>query len=84
MRGIVVADTRPLYAARDPNDDNHERSQRELRRLMSQNLKVVVPYPPLLKTTSLLMAHLAFVRVTGFLESSLGGRCGGGRCREKV
>jgi uncharacterized protein len=41
----VLADTGPLYAARDPDDSHHERSQGDLARLKAQNLKVVVPYP---------------------------------------
>jgi predicted nucleic acid-binding protein len=68
LRGIVLADTGPLYAARDPNDDNHERSQHELRRLKSQNLKVVVPYPTLLESYSLVMRELGIRTAHEFLE----------------
>jgi predicted nucleic acid-binding protein len=58
LRGIVLADTGPLYAARDPDDDLHGRSQDDLGRLRSQNLKVVVPYPILLESYSLVMRRL--------------------------
>ena len=58
MRGIVLADTGPLYAARAPNDTNHGRAHDELARLRAQNLKVVVPYPILLESYSLVMRKL--------------------------
>ncbi|MBD0327794.1 MAG: hypothetical protein ICV68_15270 [Pyrinomonadaceae bacterium] len=58
MRGIVLADTGPLYAARDPGDTHHGRSHDELARLRAQNLKVVVPYPILLESYSLVMRKL--------------------------
>jgi uncharacterized protein len=73
LRGIVLADTGPLYAARDPNDDNHERSQRELRRLILQNLKVVVPYPTLLESYSLVMRELGIRTAHEFLEEVVRG-----------
>lgn len=58
MRGIVLADTGPLYAARDPSDTHHGRAHAELARLRAQNLKVVVPYPILLESYSLVMRKL--------------------------
>lgn len=80
MRGIVLADTGPLYAARDPDDTHHNRAHDELARLRAQNLKVVVPYPILLKSYSLVMrklgnreAHalLAEVTSTSFLTNAM-------------
>ncbi len=79
MIGIVLADTGPLYAAQDPDDTHHSRSQWDLARLQAQNLKVVVPYPILLESYSLVMrklgiqqAHalLAQVTDTSFLENA--------------
>ena len=67
MRGIVLADTGPLYAARDPDDAYHDRSQSELRRLRGQNLKVVVPYPILLESYSLVMRQLGNPEAHAFL-----------------
>jgi uncharacterized protein len=58
LRGIVLADTGPLYAARDPSDTYHGRAHDELARLRAQNLKVVVPYPILLESYSLVMRKL--------------------------
>jgi predicted nucleic acid-binding protein len=58
LRGIVLADTGPLYAARDSSDTYHSRAHDELARLRAQNLKVVVPYPILLESYSLVMRKL--------------------------
>jgi uncharacterized protein len=58
LRGIVLADTGPLYAARDPSDTHHDRAHDELARLQAQNLKVVVPYPILLESYSLVLLKL--------------------------
>jgi predicted nucleic acid-binding protein len=58
LRGIVLADTGPLYAARDPSDTYHGRAHDELARLRARNLKVVVPYPILLESYSLVMRKL--------------------------
>ena len=58
MRGIVLADTGPLYAARDPDDTHHDRTHDELAHLRAQNLKVVVPYPILLESYSLVRHKL--------------------------
>jgi uncharacterized protein len=58
LRGIVLVDTGPLYAARDSSDTYHSRAHDELARLRAQNLKVVVPYPILLERYSLVMRKL--------------------------
>lgn len=63
----MLADTGPLYAARDPNDTLHNRSQRELTQLKSLNLKVVVPYPALLESFSLVMRKLGTREARKFL-----------------
>ena len=63
----MLADTGPLYAARDPDDTHHERSQRDLDRLEAQNLKVVVPYPALLESYSLVMRKLGNREAHDFL-----------------
>jgi uncharacterized protein len=54
LRGIVLADTGPLYAARDPDDTYHDRARNDLLRQQAENIKVVVPYPILLESYSLL------------------------------
>jgi uncharacterized protein len=73
LRGIVLADTGPLYAARDPDDARHIRSQRELGQLGSQNLKVVVPHPTLLESYSLVMRKLGIDAAHMFLVEIIQG-----------
>ncbi|MGH9327402.1 MAG: hypothetical protein ACRD2B_12060 [Terriglobia bacterium] len=51
----VLADTGPLYAAVDP-EDAHQRSQRELPRLVRERRDVVVPYPTLLECYTLVLS----------------------------
>jgi predicted nucleic acid-binding protein len=73
LRGIVLADTGPLYAVRDADDDQHSCAQRELGRLRSQNLKVVVPYPALLESYTLVMRRLGIREAHGFLHEVVRG-----------
>lgn len=63
----MLADTGPLYAARDPDDHHHDRSQAELRRLRSLHLKVIVPYPILLEAYSLIVRKLGSREAHRFL-----------------
>lgn len=58
MRAAVVADTGPLYAAVDPSDTHHKRAQRELRRLAQENREVVVAYPTLLESYTLVLSRM--------------------------
>ena len=51
----MLADTGPLYAAADPSDQYHRRSQDELRRIEQQQMVVVVCYPTILETYSLIV-----------------------------
>jgi predicted nucleic acid-binding protein len=73
LRGIILADTGPLYAARDRDDSYHHRSQDELGRLRSQNLKVVVPYPTLIESYTLVMRELGIREAHGFLHEVVQG-----------
>ena len=50
MKRSVLADTGPLYAALDPDDQYHEQAQRELKRLNRDRRQVVVAYPILLES----------------------------------
>ena len=63
----MLADTGPLYAALDPDHTHHERSHRDLDRLEDENLKVVVPYPALLESYSLVMRKLGNREAHDFL-----------------
>ncbi|WP_229491094.1 type II toxin-antitoxin system VapC family toxin [Nostoc favosum] len=54
----VIADTGPLYAAYDPSDSYHSQALAEVERLTQQNLTVLIPYPILLETHSLILKRL--------------------------
>ena len=47
MKRTVLADTGPLYAAVDPDDEYHARAQRELKRLAREKREVVLACPTL-------------------------------------
>lgn len=51
----LLADTGPLYAAALPSDQYHERAQRDVQRIREDALAVIVPYPVLMETYSLLL-----------------------------
>ncbi len=54
MRAVVLADTGPLYAAVDPEDEHHARARRELQQLDRERRDVLVLYPTLLEAYSLI------------------------------
>ncbi len=54
IRGII-ADTGPLYAAIDIDDQYHQRSQQELKIINQQKLAILVPYPIYLETHKLIL-----------------------------
>lgn len=68
MRGVVLTDTGPLYALRDPDDARHARARGELARLGGGGLAVAVPYPVLLEAYSLVMRKLGLVEARAFLS----------------
>ena len=55
---MVLADTGPLYAAIDPDDQYHSRAQRELRELAQGGFTVLLAYPTLLETYTLVRYRL--------------------------
>lgn len=67
MRGAVLADTGPLYAALDPTDDNHRRAQRDIQRLSEEGLGVSVTYPTLCEGYSLVLHKLGPERARSWL-----------------
>lgn len=73
MKRAVLADTGPLYAAVDPDDEHHARAQRELRRLARDKREVVLAYPTLLEAYTLVLYRLGNKTASGWLEDTLGG-----------
>lgn len=68
MSKAVLADTGPLYAANDEQDEHHERALRDLRRLALQKREVIILYPTLLECFSLLLFRLGHSAATGWLN----------------
>ena len=65
----VIADTGPLYAAFDLSDQYHDRAQIELQQLEQQKLPVIIPYPIVWESYSLVMQRLGTSIAIQFLES---------------
>lgn len=60
--------TGPLYAAIDPDDQYHQRSQRELERLSQEKLAVIVPYSVYLETHKLVLQWLGIRQAIAFAD----------------
>jgi len=73
MTSSVLADTGPLYAAVDPDDAHHERSQRELKKLVRDHRDVIVAYPTLLEAYTLVLYRLGNRVASTWLEDILAG-----------
>ena len=72
-RAWVLADTGPLYAARDSTDGKHLQAQRDLQRLQREHLAVTVPYPIVLECYSLLQRRLGLRSDQAWLDEILAG-----------
>ncbi|MGF1471086.1 MAG: type II toxin-antitoxin system VapC family toxin [Rubrobacteraceae bacterium] len=64
----VLADTGPLYAALDPDDENHGRAQENIELLNLQELGIVVAYPTLCESYSLILYKLGIPAAHGWLD----------------
>lgn len=69
----VLADAGPLYAAADADDAHHRRAQRELRLLADQKREVIVAYPTLFESYSLVLHRLGTRPAKNWLEDVLAG-----------
>lgn len=58
MTGAVLADTGPLYALADPSDQFHKRAQSELAAMDAKRLRVIVNYPVLCESHTLVLRRL--------------------------
>lgn len=62
----IIADTGPLYAETDKADRFHTQSRSELQRLNESNVKLLVPYPILLKAHKLVLYKCGFNAAESF------------------
>ena len=69
----VIADTGPLYAAIDPDDQYHQQAQADLNQLQQENLGVIVTYPTLLETYTLVLYRLGNETARVFLQQIFAG-----------
>jgi len=67
MTRAVLADTGPLYAAVDPEDEHHARALQQLRKLASDRRELVVLYSTLLEAYSLILFRLGRDVASGWL-----------------
>jgi len=65
----VIADTGPLYASFDTSDQYHKRAQLELRELQQQKLGVLVTYPTVLESYSLVLQRFNTRLAQRFLQT---------------
>ncbi|MEQ9355042.1 MAG: hypothetical protein RIG63_14605 [Coleofasciculus chthonoplastes F3-SA18-01] len=68
MRAII-ADTGPLYAVVDPDDQYHQRSQSELAKVNREKLAIIVPYPVYIETHKLILQWLGFSQAISFADN---------------
>jgi predicted nucleic acid-binding protein len=71
MNRAVLADSGPLYAAVDPNDADHHRAQRELKRLSRESRYVIVAYPILLEAHALVLRRMGPKAASAWLDEIL-------------
>lgn len=68
MRRSILADTGPLYAALDRDDQFHERAQSELKRIQDERFTVLISYPNLLESYTLVLYRLGSATANGWLK----------------
>lgn len=68
MTRAVLADTGPLYAAVDPDDQYHAHAQEQLQILADEGLSVILAYPILLEAYTLILYRLGSVTTANWLE----------------
>ncbi len=69
MRG-VLADTGPLYALIDPDDEHHGRAGMELARLADDGYGLVVAFPIMVEAYKLILRSLGIAAAHRWLEEA--------------
>jgi predicted nucleic acid-binding protein len=71
MTRAVITDSGPLFAIADENDVHHERALREIAILSRDRWEILVPYPILLETYTLILFNLGRKSASGWLAQIL-------------
>jgi predicted nucleic acid-binding protein len=69
----ILADTGPLYALRDPDDQFHNRAHEESRRFEQAGLSVVILWPTLLESYGLVLRRLTLADAQHWLAETRDG-----------
>lgn len=64
----ILADTGPLYAETDQDDQYHERARSELISLNQEKILIIVPYPILMEAHKLVLYRCGIKAAGTFLE----------------
>lgn len=64
----VLVDTGPLYALSISSDQYHQRARKTMDQIQRENMAVIVPYPTLMETYSLLLRCVSPVTAHHWLE----------------
>jgi predicted nucleic acid-binding protein len=73
MRQVVLADTGPLYAAADKDDSYHRKAHLELKRLARERYGIVVAYPTLCESYTLVLRRLGKSAALNWLDDMMTG-----------
>jgi predicted nucleic acid-binding protein len=73
MKRAVLADTGPLYAAVDPDDQYYPRAQQELSELQRRQLTVMLAYPTVSEAYALVLYRLGRSTARSWLHEILKG-----------
>jgi len=73
MTRAVLADTGPLYAALDSNDQHHRRAQEDLQRLTHERREVIIAYPILVESYRLVLYRLGKQTASAWLNETMEG-----------
>jgi len=71
MTRAVFADTGPLFAIADETDQHHERALRQSELLTRDRWEILLPYPILLETYTLILFNLGRKSAAGWLSQIL-------------
>jgi len=73
MTRAVLADTGPLYAALDSNDQHHRRAQEDRQRLTHEKREVIIAYPILVESYRLVLYRLGKQTASAWLNETMEG-----------